>query len=67
MFNYFKKTYHFQGMVQFFEGKPAICGDSVTWLEQLKIKAFTYNKACDIGFDFFREKYPEYVGFISLY
>jgi len=65
--NFFKRKYFFQGMVQFFEEEPTICGDSVKWLDKLKIVDYSEKRASKKAFDILNKKYPEYSGFIQLF
>lgn len=59
--------YTFQGGVQFFEGKPSICGDSIKWFESITVKAFTERRAIKKILRRYNELYPEYLGYILLY
>lgn len=65
------RTFYFKGMVQFEEGTkgeriPTICGDSVRWLKEISVKAFTYNKAETEALKIFNNKYPQYNGLVQI-
>ena len=68
MFNFLKRNYIFETMVQFDEDKrPCICGCSVKWLDKVSIKDFTERKACRKALKFINEKYPQYNGLVQIW
>jgi hypothetical protein len=61
--------------VQFYDHKPAICGDSISYLEEVTItwrdipffRGITYRKAISKAIQEVEESFPHYKGFLSIY
>ena len=67
LFDIFKKQYTEQGMVQFYEDKPAICGDTLKNLEPITVDEITQKRAHRKIFAEYNRRYPEYKNFIQLW
>lgn len=63
----FTKTYCPQGLVQYDEGKLAVIGDTVYWLDKFHIEALSEKAAEKLAFKWLREKYPMYGDYIQLF
>lgn len=62
-----KKKYTAQGLVQFADGKLAICGDIARWLDAITVEAYSEEEAHKEMFNTLKEKYPEYGNWIQLF
>ena len=71
----FTKTETFTAAVQFWEGKPSICGDTIKWLEEVNVvwKDYpfvgrkNYDKALTAACKAINAGYPEYQNQVALY
>lgn len=63
----FVKTYCPQGLVQFEDGKLAIVGNSIGWLDKFHIKALSERAADKLAFKFLEKKYPQFKGYLQLF
>lgn len=66
MRNIFKRTYYFQGHVQFFEDAPALVGNKILWLDTFAIEDYTEKRAEKKVMESLEKKYPEYKGYIQI-
>ena len=71
----FTKKESLTAAVQFFEGEPCICGNSIKWLEEVEVvwKDYpfvgnkNYREALDAKYEEVNNRYPEYNGQVALY
>jgi len=71
----FTKTEYGTAGVQFFGSIPAVCGDKIRWLEQVKFSwknypfmgTRNYRKAVYAKLKELNDKYPEYNGYVDIY
>lgn len=63
----YAKYYYMHALVQFDKGELTICGDSVRWLDELKIQATSNKRACKVAFEYLKKKYPEYGDMVQLF
>ena len=63
--NIFKRKYYFDFIVQFDDGSPCICGDSIKWLESIVIEDISLKRAEEKAWKEIEILNPEYKGFIQ--
>jgi len=63
----FHKKYKLQGMIQFHEGKPVVCGSFIRWMSPITIYAISETKAIKEAVRKLNNKHPLYNGKIQVY
>ena len=66
MFHRLKRTFCWDAIVQFDNNNRTVCGDSVKFIQQVYVSAFTRKTAIKLAFETLDEKYPKYKGYIQL-